>query len=60
MNENEKQFVKKIADELIEGAKKLKEYAETEDITGIWLTNINLSKLVNQLDGFIEEKRKDN
>ena len=56
--ERDKKFVNKIADELEDKAKALRRHAEDGDYYGIWLASLALSTLIEHLEDFVEEKRK--
>jgi len=56
--EQDRKFVNKVAEELIEKAQKLKKLSESDDYYGIWLTSIALDSLIDSLNNFVEEKRK--
>jgi len=56
--EQDKKFVNKVAEELIEKARKLKKFSENNDYYGIWLASIALDSLIDSLNNFVEEKRK--
>ena len=56
--EQDKKFLNKVVEELIEKAQKLKEFSESDDYYGVWLTSLALSTLVEHLEEFVEEKRK--
>jgi len=56
--EKDRKFLIRIASELESKAKVLRKYAENNDYYGVWLTSITLSSLLEHLEEFIEEKRK--
>jgi len=56
--ERDKKFVNKIADELEDKAEALRRHAEDGDYYAIWLTSLALSTLIEHLEDFVEEKRK--
>jgi cell division protein ZapA (FtsZ GTPase activity inhibitor) len=58
MDEKEKEFLNKIADEITKKAEEIRKYVEVNDITGIWLVSISIGSILNQLDNFINEKRE--
>jgi Ethanolamine utilization protein EutJ (predicted chaperonin) len=58
MDEKEKEFLNKIADEITKKAEEIRKYIEVNDITGIWLVSISIGSILNQLDNFINEKRE--
>ena len=55
--EQDRKFVNKVAEELIEKAQKLKKFSESNDLAGIWLTSIALDSLIDQLNNFVERRR---
>jgi len=56
--EKDRKFLIRIANELESKAKALRKYAENNDYYGVWLTSLTLSTLLEHLDEFVEEKRK--
>jgi len=58
ISEEDRRFVENIANELREKADVLEKFAETNNISGIWLTTIRIGTLVDYLRDFVEEKKK--
>jgi hypothetical protein len=58
INEEDKKFIDNIINELREKTKLLENYADNNDVLGIWLISIKLSALVDCLKDFVDEKKR--
>jgi hypothetical protein len=58
-SEQEMKFISNVTNELKEKAQELEKYAENNDILGIKLLTIRLGVLLDYLNDFVEEKKKE-